>query len=121
MWGFVEARFGDGRRTRRWRALMWTGFGLAFLAKGPPGLVPLLAVISFELLAPSTDAQGRRKPVFQWWSLPLFAAIAMPLYAVAVTRNPGLLHYFIGPDVLTIGRTSCRERVCHFGYIQGVA
>src|SRR5690606_37350623 len=50
MWGFVEARFGDRRYARRWLALMWAGFGLAFLTKGPPGLLPLLAVFAFDAL-----------------------------------------------------------------------
>ena len=30
LWGFVEARFGNARHARRWLAVMWAGFGLAF-------------------------------------------------------------------------------------------
>jgi len=35
MYGYVEFRFGDDS-PRRWLLLMWAGFGLAFLTKGPP-------------------------------------------------------------------------------------
>jgi 4-amino-4-deoxy-L-arabinose transferase-like glycosyltransferase len=108
MWGFVEARFGDQRRARRWLALMWTGFGLAFLTKGPPALLPLLVVAGFDLLTPATDASGqRRRRAVQWWSLPLFLAIAAPWYLVVISRHPGLLDYFLGAEV--VGRVASNE------------
>ena len=101
MWGFVEARFGDGRHARRWLALMWTGFALAFLCKGPPGLLPLMAVLAFEVLTPAVAADGtRRVRALQWWSLPLFAVVALPWYLAVVLRNPGLLQYFVGAEVV---------------------
>jgi 4-amino-4-deoxy-L-arabinose transferase-like glycosyltransferase len=94
MWGFVEARFGDGRK--RWLAVMWMGFALAFLTKGPPGLLPLLAVVAFDLLTP-----GRVRPrLLQWWSLPLFVLVALPWYAAVMLRHPGLFGYFIGNEVV---------------------
>lgn len=104
MWGFVEARFsntdaGDGRSRRfalMWLAVMWMGFALAFLTKGPPGLLPLLAVVAFDLLTP-----GRVRPrLLQWWSLPLFALVALPWYAAVMQRHPGLFDYFIGNEVV---------------------
>lgn len=101
MWGFVEARFGDAARARRWLALMWAGFGLAFLCKGPPGLLPLLAVFAFDLLAPATGPGGARRPrALQWWALPLFVLVALPWYLAVVLRNPGLLQYFVGAEVV---------------------
>jgi len=101
MWGFVEARFGDPARARRWLALMWAGFGLAFLCKGPPGLLPLLAVFAFDLLAPATAHDGARQPrALQWWALLLFAAVALPWYVAVVARNPGLLQHLVGAEVV---------------------
>lgn len=101
MWGFVEARFGNTRHARRWLALMWAGFGLAFLTKGPPGLVPLLAVFAFDALTPAARADGSRRPrALQWWGPLLFAAIALPWYAAVVLRNDGLLDYFLGAEVV---------------------
>ena len=52
MWAFVEARFGDMRKSKRWITLMWVGFALAFLTKGPPGLLPLLVVYGVVALIP---------------------------------------------------------------------
>ena len=101
LWGFVEARFGKVAHARRWLALMWAGFGLAFLAKGPPGLVPLLAVFAFDALTTSRQADGGVRPrALQWWALPLFTAIALPWYALVTARNPGLLDYFLGAEVV---------------------
>ena len=41
-----------------WLAVMWAGFALAFLTKGPPGLLPLLAVVAFDLLTPGPRASA---------------------------------------------------------------
>src|SRR5690606_7813628 len=81
MWGFVEARFGEPGRARRWLALMWTGFGLAFMVKGPPGLLPLVAVAAFDATGGRDSPEGRRPRVLQWEGLALFALIALPWYA----------------------------------------
>ncbi len=96
MWAYVEARFGDPTRARRWLATLWAGFALAVLAKGPPGLLPLLAVVAFELLT-----RGSPRPrLLQWQGLLLFLAIALPWYVAVVQRNPGLLQYFLGNEVV---------------------
>ena len=101
LWGFVEARFGNGRQARRWLALMWAGFGLAFLTKGPPGLLPLLAVFAFDALTCAEAAAGhRRARALQWWGPLLLLAIAAPWYVAVVVRNPGLLDYFLGAEVV---------------------
>ena len=108
MWAYVEARF-DNRpsdraaRARRWLVAMWAAFALAFLAKGPPGLLPLLAIAVFEWLT-----RGARRPVLlQWAGLLAFVAIALPWYLVVVQRNPGLLQYFLGNEV--VGRVASNE------------
>lgn len=106
MWAFVEARLGpdargDGRRARRWLLLMWAAFGLAFLTKGPPGLLPLLAVFAYDALTPATlPGRARRPRAVQGWGLLLLAAIALPWYLVVVLRNPGLFEYFVGQEVV---------------------
>ena len=101
LWGFVEARFGNGRNARRWLALMWAGFGLAFMAKGPPGLLPLLAVLAFDALTPGDGVAGQRRVrALQWWGVLLFLAIALPWYVAVILRNPGLLDYFLGAEVV---------------------
>jgi 4-amino-4-deoxy-L-arabinose transferase-like glycosyltransferase len=114
MWGFVEARFGRHAQPRAWIALMWAGFALAFLAKGPPGLLPLLAVLAFDGATP-----GRGRPrALQWQGLLVFALIALPWYAVVMARNPGLMNYFLGNEV--VGRVASDEFARHgewYGWI----
>ena len=115
LWGFVEARFGDRLRARRWIMLMWAGFGLAFLAKGPPGLLPLLAVVAFEL---ATRIPGRAR-LLQWQGLLLCLLLALPWYAAVAIRNPGLLQYFLGNEV--VGRVTSNEFNRHgqwYGWLQ---
>jgi 4-amino-4-deoxy-L-arabinose transferase-like glycosyltransferase len=95
MHGFVEARFGDRPRPRRWLTLMWAAFGLAFLTKGPPALLPLLAILAFDLLR----GDRARYRVFDFAGLLVFALLALPWYLAVIHGNPGLLQYFIGDEV----------------------
>lgn len=96
VYGFVLAWWKtDGAR---WGIpLMWLGFGLAFLTKGPPGMLPLLAILIFAafmkrwrgirlLLAPA--------------GLLIFALVGLGWYLVEVIRIPGLLHYFWSFEIL---------------------
>jgi 4-amino-4-deoxy-L-arabinose transferase-like glycosyltransferase len=97
VWGFVEARFSpDSRRSMAWIAVMWAGLALAFLTKGPPGLLPLLVVLVFDRLIPGRT-QHR---VLQLPGIVLFTLLAAPWYAAVVHGNPGLLEYFIGDEVI---------------------
>lgn len=102
LWAFVEARFGAAR-PRAWLVLMWAGFGLAFLTKGPPGLLPLLPVALFELL---TRTKGR-PTVLQPLGLLVFVAIAAPWYIAVTQKTPGLMGYFLGSEV--VGRVATDE------------
>jgi 4-amino-4-deoxy-L-arabinose transferase-like glycosyltransferase len=78
--------------TSRWAMpLMWLGFGLAFLTKGPPGLLPLLAVLLFALFM--RRWKGLRL-VLAPAGLLLFALVGLGWYLVEVIRIPGLLDYF---------------------------
>jgi 4-amino-4-deoxy-L-arabinose transferase len=72
--------------------VMWTGFGLAFLTKGPPGLLPLLAIIVFVLLA-----QGWRV-VFRLVSISgvvTFMVVGLGWYLLVAVTHPGLMTYFV--------------------------
>ena len=96
LWAFVEARFGDTGRVRRWIALMWVGFALAFLAKGPAALIPLPVVLAFDFLMP-----GRRaRRALQWSGLVLFAVLALPWYVAVIHGNPGLFRYFVHDEAV---------------------
>ncbi len=90
--GFVAAAFGapDGRRRYLW--LMWFGFGLAFLTKGPPGLLPLLAIVPFIYKRDGGKGLAR---LFSPIGLLIFLCTGLTWYALVVVRHPWVLHYFI--------------------------
>jgi 4-amino-4-deoxy-L-arabinose transferase-like glycosyltransferase len=81
----------------RWAApLSGLGFGLAFLTKGPPGLLPLLPIVVFAIV--SGRARALRllgSPVF----LACFAVIALPWFLLQVRARPDLLAYLLGSEV----------------------
>ena len=84
-------------RPQRWLLLMWGAFGAAFLTKGPPGLLPLLAIAAYTLATPRLR---RAKGLNAWRGLLVFLAVALPWYLVVVARNPGLLSYFVGEEIV---------------------
>jgi 4-amino-4-deoxy-L-arabinose transferase-like glycosyltransferase len=96
MWGFAEARFGPPHREYRWLALMWVGLALAFMTKGPPGLLPLLPMLAFDLWMPAR----RRHLPFTVSGTILFLLLALPWYVAVVVDNPGLFRYFVHDEVV---------------------
>jgi 4-amino-4-deoxy-L-arabinose transferase-like glycosyltransferase len=96
VWAFVESRFDASSRTRRWLLAMWAAFALAFLTKGPPALLPLLAMTAFDLSLP----RGQRRRLFDIGGLAVFVAIAAPWFVAVMRANPGLSGYFIGNEVV---------------------
>ena len=95
-WAFIEARLGGHAHPNRWIALMWVAFALAFLTKGPPGLVSLLPIVAFDLLMPG----ARSHRLLDLSGIALFALLAAPWYIAVIHGNPGLLQYFIGDEVV---------------------
>ena len=94
---FIEARFGPRESTQRWLWLMWVAYAAAFMTKGPPGLLPLLATMAFDWLVPPPDAR-RWLPSIS--GVALFLVLALPWYAAVVMRHDGLLGYFLGTEVV---------------------
>lgn len=97
MVGFLEWwHRGEAKKHCRWLMLMWAAFGLAFMTKGPPGLLPLLPLLIF------TGVRGGRQAVgalFSWTGLALFAAIGLTWYVVVIGSDPSLLGYFLGKEI----------------------
>lgn len=102
-YGWVRARFAPRGRPLAWIVLMWTGFGLGFLTKGPPALLPLAAILAFHWTTPPR----RPVPVLAPLGLFAFVAIALPWYVVVVRDEPRLLDYFVGHEV--VGRVASGE------------
>lgn len=108
MYGFLAWAFApDGARRRIWLILMWLGWGLAFLAKGPPGLLPLLAVIPF--LAWREGWRGVAR-LFPPAGIVLFFVVGLGWFAVVVLRVPWALHYFLHGQVYQRIFTSVQHR-----------
>jgi 4-amino-4-deoxy-L-arabinose transferase-like glycosyltransferase len=103
--GFVCWWQGRERRLENaFLTLMWAGFGLAFLTKGPPGLLPLSAILVFVLLAGGWRSALR---LFSVTGLVTFAAIGLSWYLVVVATHPGLATYFLHDQVaLRFGSSS---------------
>lgn len=95
--GFILHNWPESGDERRYGLVaMWLGFGLAFLTKGPPGLLPLLSVIAFNAACGGGRAVAR---LFQPAGLVIFLLVGLTWYAVVILRYPGLLHYFLHQEV----------------------
>ncbi|SDX98061.1 ArnT family glycosyltransferase [Lysobacter enzymogenes] len=100
MYAFVRYRFADAGASAAargaWLPAMWAAFALGFMIKGPPALLPLLAVAALGALAPGPGGAWR------WHALgaALFAALALPWYLTMGLRHEGLMEYFLGAEVV---------------------
>ncbi len=82
------------KKSKLWMDAMWAGFGLAFLTKGPPSLLPLMAI--FILLWQQKDLKALFRPL----GFLAFAIIGLAWYGIVIQRHPGLFDYFIGHEVI---------------------
>jgi len=83
-----------GTRPAVWTRVMWLMFGMAFFTKGPPALLPLVALIVFHIAA--------RRPfrLFDIAGLLLFVVSSFWWYGLMVTRHHELLSYFVGKEIV---------------------
>jgi 4-amino-4-deoxy-L-arabinose transferase len=91
------AQSGESRASVRWMAGMWASFGLAFLTKGPPGLLALLAIVVYAVVSRRRGFPTPR--LFNLAGLVLFVVIGVAWYIISVVRDPSLLGYFLGEEV----------------------
>jgi 4-amino-4-deoxy-L-arabinose transferase-like glycosyltransferase len=96
MYAFVEYRFGNGNRPA-WLLLMWVAFAIAFMTKGPPALVPLLAVAALHILSPADTSIDVRWHV---GGVLIFIVLALPWFVVVAVRHDGLMQYFLGAELV---------------------
>jgi len=95
MYAFVEAWSLEGTARRRWILAMWFAWGLAFMTKGPPGLLPLLAMVVFLAAHDRPQLRGLFPPA----GLLLFAVVAFTWFGLIVYQEPDRLQYFLGYEV----------------------
>ena len=94
VFAFVAAWHANRTTIRdRYCLLMWLSFGAAFLTKGPPGLLPLLSIVSFNYLFLH---RHKRLPIFKPAHVIAFLALASSWYVIVIAREPALWRYFAG-------------------------
>jgi 4-amino-4-deoxy-L-arabinose transferase len=89
MLGYLQWRL---RGSSRALWLMWLALAAAFMTKGPPALLPLLAVMVFEL---SRGRDGRLRGLFRIAPLLAFILLAFWWFAYVISRDPSLARYFL--------------------------
>ncbi|WP_300619457.1 glycosyltransferase family 39 protein [Dokdonella sp.] len=85
------------RAARHARLLLGLAMGLAFLTKGPPGLLAFAACLLFAFW--SAGWSGLRR-VFGWDALLVFLVVGGTWYAVVAWQEPGVLRYFLVEEVV---------------------
>ena len=106
MYAFVEAWSREGAGATRWYVLMWLAWGLAFMTKGPPGLLPLFAMMLYL----GIHERSRLKPMFTPAGLLLFAVVAFTWFGVIIAQQPDRFGYFLGYEVYDRVFTATHDR-----------
>lgn len=96
--GFVEAWAAQTRKAgRSGRLILGVAAGLAFLTKGPPGLLSLAGCLVFAV---RTDGWRSLRKLVDPASALAFAIIGLGWYAYVVAQDPSVLHYFLVTEVV---------------------
>jgi 4-amino-4-deoxy-L-arabinose transferase-like glycosyltransferase len=93
--GFAAWRF-DPARPRRLLVLMWMGLALGFLTKGPPALLPLLAIVAFTCWQDGWRALAR---LGSWVGVGLFLVVGLGWYVWVALEHTGLAGFFLKREV----------------------
>ncbi len=89
---FIAWRNGAEEKRRKYLLLFWIALGLAFLTKGPPGLLPLPVTFIFLLI---TQGMKKASRLFDVLGLFLFCIVGLGWYALVIIKVPGLLDYLV--------------------------
>ena len=89
---FVRYRF-DGK-SLHYLDFMWALFGFAFMIKGPPSLLPLLAIIAWQW------RHGGIKIIMRPWGTASFIVIGFTWFFLITQQKPELLNYFLHHEVV---------------------
>jgi 4-amino-4-deoxy-L-arabinose transferase-like glycosyltransferase len=106
MFAFVEAWSRERAAARRWFVLMWVAWGLAFMTKGPPGLLPLLGMTLFL----GIHDRRRLRELFVLSGFASFLLVAFTWFAVVIAQQPDRLEYFLGYEVYDRVFTATHDR-----------
>lgn len=110
---FLRAHYGQGR-WRVWLRCMWLAFGLAFLTKGPPGLLPLATLVAWTVWQkPRLDIRQLFEPV----GVVLFLLLSFGWFASLVTGHRELVAYFLKYEFVDRIFTDTHDRNSGWGSI----
>ena len=102
-------------RVATWPLLFHVAMGMAFLIKGPVGLMAvLLPLVVFAVIYRRTVPWRR---LFPWWGVLVGLLIALPWYIYMTATTPGLLKYYLGSEVLARVASDVHERGEPFGFM----
>jgi 4-amino-4-deoxy-L-arabinose transferase-like glycosyltransferase len=85
-----------GRARTVWTLIMWLAFGLAFLTKGPPALLPLLAIVLWLVWRHPWTAT---RQLFHPAGLVIFAIVGLGWFASLIFSQGELGDYFLGYEL----------------------
>jgi len=91
---FKAYRAASPRRREQWVSTMWLFFGLGFLTKGPPALLPLIPILIWHFQKKPPIRLLNRLGMF------LFILIGFSWYLVVCFLHPELVSYFLGHEVV---------------------
>lgn len=94
-WQCIEKQ--DTLHKRIWLTVLWFSVGASFLSKGPPGLLSLLCILLFNYL----QKLRKQKYVKLFWTpaLILFFLSGFLWYFVVISKNHGLLDYYLSNEI----------------------
>lgn len=99
---YVNYRFFG--KSIHWLDLMWALFGIAFMIKGPPGLLPLLAIVAWEW------RKAGISDLFRPPGLILFVVLGLSWFLWITHLYPELLNYFWGHEVVDRVASTTHDR-----------
>lgn len=106
MHAFVEGWSREGRSARNWYIWMWTAWGLAFMTKGPPGLLPLFAMLLYLGIHQRAQLRAMLTPL----GLLAFIVTAFTWFAIVVAQDPSRIGYFLGYEIYDRVFTAVHDR-----------
>ena len=98
VFAFARAAWGkDRHHPAVWMLTMWICFGLAFMTKGPAGLLPLLAILVYRAVSRPRSHCDR----LLWVpGVLLFLLVVIPWFAAVIHAHPELASYFVKKEVV---------------------
>ncbi len=92
---FKAYRTEELKRRTAWTTFMWFIFGLGFLTKGPPSLLPILPLIIWNY-----TRKKNRVALFRGFGVPLFLFTGFSWFILVSIKNPHLVMYFLKTEVV---------------------